>query len=86
MTQVTVIAAAPLYSCNYKITHTAGDTIMTNANQELTIDQLDQASGGRHIGRHTVHVSPYRQELLLNKQINAQVKSAVNSLGSIHLF
>ena len=57
---------------------------MTNANQELTIDQLDQASGGRH--PIVVHVSPKRYMAALNNQINAAIKSAVNSFGSIHLF
>jgi hypothetical protein len=52
-------------------------------NKELTFEQLDKASGGRH---HPVHVSTHRAMVILNVQINAQIKSAVSSFGSIHLF
>jgi hypothetical protein len=38
---------------------------MTTENKELTLDQLDKASGGHHPGRHPVVVGPVRAAIIL---------------------
>ena len=83
MTKVTVIVSIIRYTFKCNIAQTAGTTTMTTENKELTFDQLDEASGGRH---HPVHVSTHRAMVILNAQINASIKSAVSSFGSIRLF
>jgi hypothetical protein len=54
-----------------------GITIMTKANQELSLDQLDQVSGGTF--HRPDHVAPWWiAAARLEREIGAQVKTAVN--------
>jgi hypothetical protein len=52
-------------------------TTMTKANQELSLDRLDQVSGGTF--HRPVHVPPWWVAAArLEREIGAQVKTAVN--------
>ncbi len=62
---------------------------MKEANQELNFDQLDKASGGvfgpPHYTRSDAPIYTHVGRAQFNRQINAAVKSLVNSIGNIHL-
>jgi hypothetical protein len=88
VTPITFIAAVPRYRA-IAISHMAkGTTTMTNSNQELTLERLDETSGG--LPHRPSHRPPSHAELLarqaLRREINASMNSAAHALGSIHLF